>query len=85
MVWITPLKAMARDIELALTRPVADLDLSTYEAALAGGETGPGIVPGDPDSSQIAVTMAAGGHPGQLSDEELAALVAWIADGAPEN
>lgn len=60
------------------------LDLSTYESALAGGNSGPGIVPGDPDSSQIIIVQAAGGHPSQLTDEELETVTSWITDGAPE-
>ena len=61
------------------------LDLSTYEAALAGGNAGPGFVPGDADASQVLVVQIAGGHPGQLSDDEIALLEDWVAAGAPEN
>ncbi|MBT8194757.1 MAG: cytochrome b/b6 domain-containing protein [Acidimicrobiia bacterium] len=60
------------------------LDLSSYEAAVAGGGSGPGIVPGDPGASMIVRTMA-GSHPGLLSDEDLAALITWIEAGAAEN
>jgi formate dehydrogenase gamma subunit len=60
------------------------LDLSSYEAAVAGGRSGPGIVPGDPGASMIVRTMA-GSHPGLLSDEDLAALITWINAGAAEN
>jgi formate dehydrogenase gamma subunit len=60
------------------------LDLSTYASALEGGQTGPGIVPGDPDASQVIVKQNAGGHPGQLSPEELAQVQEWVAAGAPE-
>lgn len=60
------------------------LDLSTYESALAGGNTGPGFIPGDPDSSQIIILQAAGGHPSQLTNEELETVTSWIQDGAPE-
>jgi len=62
----------------------ASLDLSTYATALAGGATGPGIVPGDPNSSVIYEKQDAGGHAGQLTDTELATLRAWIDAGAPE-
>jgi cytochrome b subunit of formate dehydrogenase len=63
---------------------LGELDLSAYLGATAGGKSGPGIVPGDPDASQIIIIQSAGGHPGQLSDEELAQVRAWIEAGAPE-
>jgi len=64
---------------------LGNLNLESYTSALTGGSTGPGIVPGDPDASQIIVKQAAGGHPGQLSPEELELVRLWIAAGAPEN
>lgn len=64
---------------------VGGLSLSTYEDALEGGEDGPGIVPGDPEASMIVQVQQAGGHPGQLTEEELDQLTAWIEAGAPEN
>jgi formate dehydrogenase gamma subunit len=59
------------------------LDLSTYEAAVAGGESGPGIVPGDPDASLIVQVMETGTHPLQFTPAELDRLRAWIEAGAP--
>jgi hypothetical protein len=41
-------------------------------------------VPGDPDNSQIVVKQSAGGHPGQLTEDELKTIVDWITAGAPE-
>lgn len=64
---------------------LGDLDLSTYESALLGGDSAPGVVPGDPNSSQIVIVQSAGGHPGQLSSDELENIIQWIEDGAPEN
>jgi formate dehydrogenase gamma subunit len=64
--------------------PLGGLDTSTYQATVAGGDNGPGIVPGDPDSSIIIVRQSTGDHPGQLSGEELALIRAWILNGAPE-
>ncbi len=61
------------------------LDLSSYQAALGGGSTGPIIVAGEPQSSPLVMLQAAGGHPGQLSGEELNQVRDWIAAGAPEN
>lgn len=63
---------------------IGGLDLSTYQSALAGGNLGAGIIPGDPDNSQIIIIQSAGGHPGQLSPDEIEQLKAWIANGAAE-
>ena len=65
--------------------PLGGLDLSGYAAALSGGAGGPGVVPGDPEASQLVVLQSLGGHPGQLTAEELQLLVQWITAGAPEN
>ncbi|MGD2058522.1 MAG: hypothetical protein PVI04_07290, partial [Anaerolineales bacterium] len=64
---------------------VGGLSLHTYEDALEGGKSGPGIVPGDPAASMVIQVQQAGGHPGQLTEEELDQLTAWIEAGAPEN
>jgi formate dehydrogenase gamma subunit len=60
------------------------MNLSNLQSALAGGGSGPGIVPGDPDNSLIVMKQSAGGHPGQLSEAELKIIVDWITAGAPE-
>lgn len=61
------------------------LNLSTYEGALAGGDSGPAVVPGEPDSSYLLIVQQAGGHPGQLSGSEIQTIQAWIEAGAPES
>jgi len=61
------------------------LDLTSYQAGLAGGNSGPGFVPGDSDNSLIIIRQEAGDHPGQLAPEELELLREWIDSGAPEN
>jgi cytochrome b subunit of formate dehydrogenase len=63
---------------------LASLDLSTYGGALAGGSSGPAIVPGEPDNSLLIRRQAEGTHPGQFSGEELSWVVNWIEAGAPE-
>lgn len=63
---------------------VGGLNLGTYENALRGGASGPGIVPGDPDASVLVQIQSAGGHPGQLTIDELEQVIAWILAGAPE-
>ena len=60
------------------------LDLSSYQAALEGGNSGPAIVSGNPDSSVLMTIQSAGGHPGQLSDEELSMIDGWIEGDAAE-
>jgi mono/diheme cytochrome c family protein len=64
---------------------IGGLDLSTFASALEGGDSGPGIVPGDPDQSQVIVKQAEGGHPGQFTPDELAQIEEWVEAGAPEN
>ncbi len=60
------------------------LALESYEAALKGAQDGPVIVPGSGDDSKLIVVQSAGGHPGQLSTEELAVVRSWIEAGALE-
>jgi formate dehydrogenase gamma subunit len=67
------------------TGKLGGLDLTSYQAALDGGSTGPGIVPEDPDASQVVIIQSAGGHPGQFSFDELEIIIQWIEAGAPEN
>lgn len=61
------------------------LDLGTYAAAMKGGASGAVIVPNDPDNSELVRLQAEGGHPGQLSGDELQHIRDWISNGAPEN
>ncbi len=63
---------------------VGGLTLAAYQGALAGGNSGPGIVPGNPEASMIVKIQSAGGHPGQLTQEELQQVIDWIQAGAPE-
>lgn len=63
---------------------VGGLSLATYELAIEGGVTGPSIVPGDSQASVLIQVQQEGGHPGQLSEEELQRVIEWIEAGAPE-
>jgi cytochrome b subunit of formate dehydrogenase len=63
---------------------VSGLSLATYQDALKGGNSGPAIVPGDPDNSILVQKQSAGNHPGQLTIDELNQVIAWIKAGAPE-
>ncbi len=60
------------------------LDLSSYQAMLDGGASGPVVEPEDPDTSSLIALMDARGHPGQLNASELERVRQWIADGALE-
>src|SRR5262245_52880369 len=63
------------------------LRLDVREAALAGGESGPVIVPGKPDESALveAIKWQALEMPptGKLSESEISTLTEWIRLGAP--
>lgn len=63
----------------------AGLNLSTYADAMKGGDDGTVIVPGDSDNSLLVTKQLAGGHPGQLSPDEILQVIKWINGGAPEN
>jgi formate dehydrogenase gamma subunit len=63
---------------------VGGLSLATYEDALIGGNNGPSIVPGDPEASVLVQVQLEGGHPGQLTPEEITSVIEWIEAGAPE-
>ena len=67
-----------------------DLRLDSREAMLKGGESGPAIVPGDPDKSLLMrVLRREAGVPrmpkgeAKLSDAAIAAFGEWIKAGAP--
>ncbi|MGE5250731.1 MAG: cytochrome b/b6 domain-containing protein, partial [Bacteroidota bacterium] len=60
------------------------LNLSTYADAVKGAADGPVIVPNDSANSKLYQVQLKGGHPGQLSADELAIIQAWIDAGAPE-
>jgi cytochrome b subunit of formate dehydrogenase/mono/diheme cytochrome c family protein len=60
------------------------LSLASYADAFKGGSRGPAIIPGNPTDSALVQIQSAGGHPGQLTPEELALVTAWVEAGAPE-
>jgi mono/diheme cytochrome c family protein len=65
---------------------IQGLNLTTYQTALAGGVSGPAIVPGDPDSSLVVQKQTADKpHFSQLTPQELDRVIQWIEAGAPEN
>lgn len=60
------------------------LSVTTYEDLIAGGESGPGIAPGDAETSTIYQRQSEGDHFGQMLEDEVDALIEWIEAGAPE-
>ncbi|MEX0717347.1 MAG: PSD1 and planctomycete cytochrome C domain-containing protein [Planctomycetaceae bacterium] len=67
-------------------RREGNLDLTSRASALAGGDGGPAIVPGDPERSLLWSRVSAGEMPpdgrAPLGDDERERLRAWIRDGA---
>jgi mono/diheme cytochrome c family protein len=63
---------------------LGNLSLKTYADALKGGNSGPAVVPNDPDQSVLVQVQQKGGHAGQFTPEELDRIVKWIEAGAPE-
>jgi mono/diheme cytochrome c family protein len=66
----------------------ADLRLDSRAAILAGGESGPAIVPGDPKESLLVDAINYGElhqmpPKSKLSDREIATLTRWVEMGAP--
>lgn len=66
------------------TPDMTGLAMDTYANTLAGGKNGSVVVPGDSANSVLYSLQAAGGHPGQFSEDELAVVQTWIDAGAPE-
>jgi nitrate/TMAO reductase-like tetraheme cytochrome c subunit len=61
------------------------LNLTTYETAMAGANSGPIILPGDSQNSLIIITQIEDPpHFGQFEPDELDLISEWIANGAPE-
>ncbi|HET7009543.1 MAG TPA: NapC/NirT family cytochrome c [Anaerolineales bacterium] len=64
---------------------IQGLDLTTYAGVMAGGSSGPAIIPGDPEASLLVQKQAAAQpHFGQLTPDELDLVRQWIEAGAPE-
>ena len=62
--------------------------LDSRAGMLKGGDTGPAIVPGDPDKSLLVIAIGYKDTPkmpkrSKLPDEEIADLTAWVKMGAP--
>lgn len=67
------------------TSKLAGLKLTEYGDLMEGSDSGPVIVPGDPDASLLVQKQTASQpHFAQLSSSELETVIQWIAAGAPE-
>lgn len=62
---------------------IAHLDMVTYEGVLAGGDSGPAVVPNYPGVSLVVIWHTKDDHPGKLTVEEINSLKSWILKGAP--
>jgi mono/diheme cytochrome c family protein len=61
------------------------LDLTSYQSTMAGGQSGPAVVPGDPENSLLMIVQTGDTpHFSQLSPQELDLVIQWIEAGAPE-
>ncbi len=64
------------------------LYLTDYQSVMRGSVNGPVVIPGNPQRSRLVQMvrpgqMPYGGPP--LTADEIAVIVAWVADGAPNN
>jgi len=62
----------------------AGLHLESYDQAMAGGNLGPAIVPGNPEES-LLIQLQKEGHPNSLAPRELEWIEEWIESGAPKS
>jgi len=62
------------------------LQVTTYQALMAGGQNGPVVVPGDPEASKLWEMVSQGKMPatGPLPVAEQELVRAWITEGAAE-
>jgi formate dehydrogenase gamma subunit len=86
LTWDSAIGPMLQEKCLPCHGPAASagLNLSTYADAMKGGASGPVIVPGDGENSSLVTKQQAGGHPGQLTPEEIVQVIEWIDAGALE-
>ena len=66
----------------------AGLRLDTRDAVMAGGDSGPAIIPGEPEKSRLVTAIHYGNDlqmppDGKLEKEQIAALSNWVKLGAP--
>ena len=65
---------------------IAGLNITTYDALISGGISGPAVKVGDPDNSLVTQKQnESEPHFVQLTTDEIQIMIDWIAAGAPEN
>src|SRR5262249_55738551 len=80
------LKAYCLDCHGGGERLKGKLDLRLRRFAVAGGESGPAVVPGDPAKSLLVQRLKAGEMPPtekKVPADKVAAIERWVAAGAP--
>jgi len=79
-------RAHCFDCHGATEQPEGNLDLRLKRFLLAGGDSGPAIVPGQPEASYLLQRIGAGEMPPgekKVTAKELLTLQRWVAAGAP--
>ncbi|MFO7586014.1 MAG: c-type cytochrome domain-containing protein [Anaerolineales bacterium] len=64
------------------------LDLSTYDALMRGSRNGAMLIPGDADSSELAIQVVSGEMPRRapkLPEEHIQLIIEWVNQGALDN
>ena len=61
---------------------MGELSVETYEDLIAGGKSGPAIIPGDAENSLVITKIADGKHPAAFESAELEKIIEWINGGA---
>jgi cytochrome b subunit of formate dehydrogenase len=85
LTWISYVEPLFADKCSTCHGDAGGVSFATYADALQTGDNGPVIAPGSSGGSRLVALQGAGGHPGQLNEEELARIIEWIDLGAPEN
>jgi mono/diheme cytochrome c family protein len=73
-----------------IEEPKDGVNLTDYASVMVGGEHGPIVVAGKPDESELVEVISAGHEPRMpfkqdpLTDEEIAKISDWVAQGAKE-
>jgi mono/diheme cytochrome c family protein len=64
----------------------------SYENVVNSGDSGPAVVPGEPENSSLVTRMLSDGEDGdimppagKLAEEDIQVIVDWVAAGAPDN
>jgi hypothetical protein len=70
--------------------PPLGVRLDSYDHVIAGGQTGPVIIPGKPNKSELVERIKGTEQPRMpfgkppLSESEIELIVRWVKQGAPE-